>query len=477
VSESFDRPERRLDRRLQRSRRNPFAAYSIAVCAVGIATIIRWVLAGYLPEGLPFVTYFIAIAVAALFGGFWPGALATVLAAITAFYLFMPPQFGFAFDKANTVALALFVLFSGLLVLIVTALNAAIDRSLELEENLAAEIERSRRAERDSRRLAVIVETSDDAIIAKDLNGIVTSWNKGAERLFGYTAEEMIGHPISVLIPSDREDEEPSILARLRKGERIEHYETVRKRKDGSLIDISLTVSPITDRDGNVLGASKIARDIEEQKRAAIQKDMLIREMSHRVKNAFAVTRGLIAMCARTAASPEDVLRDVSDRLTALARAQDLTRPGLLSSETTSLATLHSLLRMIFAPFDKSGDALGARVMIEGPDLQLSEQSATGLALVFHELATNAVKSGSLSLPNGSVRLTLAVKNDHLAATWTEVGGPRLSGPPDQEGFGSLLVRQVIASQFGGELRHDWQPGGVTVYLSVPLNRLVQIQH
>jgi two-component sensor histidine kinase len=127
---------------------------------------------------------------------------------------------------------------------------------------------------------------------------------------------------------------------------------------------------------------------------------------------------------------------------------------------------------MIFAPFDKSGQSLGARVVVEGADLPLTEQSATGLALVFHELATNAVKSGSLSLPNGSVRLTLAVNDDHLAATWIEVGGPRLSGPPNQEGFGSLLMRQVIASQFGGELRHDWHPSGVTVHLSVPLGRL-----
>jgi PAS domain S-box-containing protein len=471
---SVDFPERRLDRRLQRLRRNPLAAYAIAFCSVGIATIVRWVLADYLPEGLPFITYFIAIAAAALFGGLWPGVLATILAAIIALYLFMTPQFGFAFNETNTVALVLFALFSGLLVLIVSALNAAIDRSVSLEENLEAEIEQSRRAERDSRRLAAIVESSDDAIVAKDLNGIVTSWNKGAERLFGYTPEEMIGRPISLLIPADRENEEPEILGRLRKGERIEHYETVRQRKDGSLIDISLTVSPITDRKGNVIGASKIARNIEEQKRAAIQKDMLIREMSHRVKNAFAVTRGLIAMCARTASSPEELMRDVSDRLAALARAHDLTRPGLLSSETASLATLHSLLKMIFAPFDKSDQSCGARVLVEGADLPLTEQSATGLALVFHELMTNAAKSGSLSLPNGSVRLRLAVNNDHLAATWKEVGGPKFSGPPNQEGFGSLLMRQVIANQFGGELRHDWHPDGVTVHLSVPLNRLAQ---
>ena len=117
-------------------------------------------------------------------------------------------------------------------------------------------------AEQASRRLAAIVETSDDAIISKDLNGIIRSWNRAAEELFGYTAEEAVGKSITLLIPPDRLDEEPGILGRIRRGERIDHYETVRQRKDGSLLDISLTVSPIRDAKGNIVGASKIAREI-----------------------------------------------------------------------------------------------------------------------------------------------------------------------------------------------------------------------
>ena len=119
-----------------------------------------------------------------------------------------------------------------------------------------------------AQRLAAIVESSDDAIISKDLNGVIQTWNRGAERVFGYTAEEAVGKPVTILIPPDRIDEEPGILARIRRGERIDHYETVRRRKDGSLIDISLTVSPIRDGDGRVAGASKIARDITERKKA-----------------------------------------------------------------------------------------------------------------------------------------------------------------------------------------------------------------
>ena len=110
--------------------------------------------------------------------------------------------------------------------------------------------------------LAALVESADDAIISKTLDGIITSWNKGAERIFGYTPDEVIGKSITILIPEDHEDEEPAILARLKAGERIEHYETIRVRKDGSQVDISLTVSPIIGPGGQIIGASKIARDI-----------------------------------------------------------------------------------------------------------------------------------------------------------------------------------------------------------------------
>ncbi|UVT17485.1 MAG: PAS domain S-box protein [Nitrospira sp.] len=116
--------------------------------------------------------------------------------------------------------------------------------------------------------LAAIIESSDDAIVSKNLNGIITSWNRGAERIFGYAAQEAIGQPVTMLMPPDRVDEEPGILQRIRRGEKIDHYETIRRRKDGTLLNISLTVSPIIDANGRVIGASKIARDITERKRA-----------------------------------------------------------------------------------------------------------------------------------------------------------------------------------------------------------------
>src|ERR1051325_5336983 len=135
--------------------------------------------------------------------------------------------------------------------------------------------------------LAALIESAGDAIISKTLEGIITSWNKGAERIFGYTADEVIGKSITILIPEDHEDEEPAILARLRAGIRIEHYETIRVRKDGRQIDISLTVSPIKGPNGQIIGASKIARDITEQRQARRALD----EASERLKLAFSAAR------------------------------------------------------------------------------------------------------------------------------------------------------------------------------------------
>ena len=131
-------------------------------------------------------------------------------------------------------------------------------------EGRVIDIQERKHAALESSLLGAIVESSDDAIISKDLNGVITSWNKGAERLFGYTAGEAIGQSIAMLIPPERQDEEPEILARLRRGERVDHFQTIRVRKDGSRLNISLTVSPVKDASGRVVGASKVARDITE---------------------------------------------------------------------------------------------------------------------------------------------------------------------------------------------------------------------
>ncbi|HEY2681605.1 MAG TPA: PAS domain S-box protein [Candidatus Udaeobacter sp.] len=139
--------------------------------------------------------------------------------------------------------------------------------------------------------LAAIVESSDDAIISKDLNSIITSWNRGAERLFGYTAQEAIGQSVTMLMPPERFDEEVGILERIRRGESIDHYETLRRRKDGTLLHISLTVSPITNRNGRIVGASKIAHDISERKQAEAEREQLLASERHALERAEAEAR------------------------------------------------------------------------------------------------------------------------------------------------------------------------------------------
>ena len=338
--------------------------------------------------------------------------------------------------------------------------------------NTLVDITDRKKAEEAARRLAAIVEFSDDAIVGKDLNGIITTWNSGAERLFGYTAEEIVGKPVTILIPPDRHDEEPSILERVRRAERIDHYETVRRRKDGSLVEISLTVSPIKDAQGKVVGASKIARDITERRRAQEQQRLLFREMNHRVKNLFTLAGSVVTLSTRFAATPTDLAESVGGRLVALARAHDLTLPDITNagSKLDRATTLPTLVRTILAPYLTQDYA---SVIIDGPDVPIRGKAVTSIALLLHEMATNAAKYGALSSQSGRVEVSWSVRQDELLLIWRERGGPPVKGQPESEGFGSLLARLTATGQLGGNICHDWNQEGLTVKLSAPVEHLM----
>ncbi|MBI3864831.1 MAG: PAS domain S-box protein, partial [Planctomycetia bacterium] len=169
------------------------------------------------------------------------------------------------------------------------------------------DITERKRTEDANARFAAIVQSSDDAIISKDLNGVIMSWNEGATRLFGYSPAEAIGQSIVMLMPPERVDEEPGILNRIRRGERIDHYETVRRRKDGTLVEISLCVSPMTDAYGKIVGASKIARDITDRKRAERalleadrQKNEFLATLAHELRNPLAPIRNSLNVLSLT---------------------------------------------------------------------------------------------------------------------------------------------------------------------------------
>jgi PAS domain S-box-containing protein len=324
-----------------------------------------------------------------------------------------------------------------------------------------------------AQRFAAIVESSDDAILAKDLNGTIISWNRGAERLFGYTAAEAIGRHVLMLIPLDRHNEEPDILGRIRRGERIDHYETVRRRKDGSLIEISLSVSPIRNREGKVIGASKIARDITERRRAEEQQHLLIREMDHRVKNLFTLAGSVVSLSARSASTPAELASAVRARLNALAQAHALTVPSTseATGRTEQATTLHRLIGTILAPYDSS-DNDQSRAAIVGPDVPIGGAAVTSFALLLHEFATNAAKYGALSVPEGVVDVSCHEEADLFVVTWTERGGPPVARQTDGEGFGTVLGKATVRSQLGGEIVRDWKPEGLSIRLAVARDRL-----
>ncbi len=327
---------------------------------------------------------------------------------------------------------------------------------------------RSHLADNATRRLAALVESSDDAIVSKTLEGIITSWNEGAERLFGYSAEEAIGRPVTMLIPDERLSEEHKILADIRAGRRVQSYETVRRCRDGRLVDVSLTISPVRDSRGAIVGASKIARDIGDRRRAAEAQNMLLREMNHRVKNAYTIANSLINLSAGSAQTAQDLAAAVSGRLAALAQAHSLSAVAPLAAGGTipPAGTLREVIAVILAPFEGETEEGKSRISIVGEGAGVDGSLTTQLALLFHELATNAAKYGSLSVKNGRVEVTLTTEPGQLIALWQESGGPPVA-EPGREGFGSKLLR--MAARQLGDVNRWWNEDGLVARIVVKM--------
>jgi len=310
--------------------------------------------------------------------------------------------------------------------------------------------------------LAAIIEGSEDAIISKDLSGRIRSWNAGAARLFGYTPKEAIGRPITMLIPEDRLDEEPRILAQIRRGHRVEHFETVRRRKDGTNVELSLTISPIRNADGVIVGASKIARDISDKKLNEERVLLLMGEMQHRVKNLFALATAVVSLSARSGSTTQEVIGAIHARLSALARAHELTLTSWQNEVSgQERSDLLSLIRIVLEPY-RDGDC----IFIDGASTPVGSKAATSIALLVHELATNAAKYGSLSVPGGCLAVRITHDPGAFRIDWIETEGP----PPPSDmpaGFGSRLEKGLSAA-LGASITRAWKPSGLVAAISIP---------
>jgi two-component system CheB/CheR fusion protein len=312
--------------------------------------------------------------------------------------------------------------------------------------------------------LVALVESSDDAILSKDLDGIITSWNRGAERLFGYSVEEAVGQSITMLIPEDKLNEEQAILERIRQGQTVGHYETVRQCKDGSVVAVSLTVSPVRTIDGEIVGASSIARDITERKRAHEYQLFLVREMQHRTQNLFAVIQSL---AYRTLIEPHTLAeaREIFiGRVQALAQAYSM--PDHSADPAMAVGVpLTDIINMEFGGFRN-------HLNIRGCDLVLNTSAAQQFALALHELTTNALKYGALSTPEGRITIECDINRAEgtFSFVWKETGGPAVS-PPTRKGFGSTILLES-AKQFGRHVSLDYEPDGIRYEVRFPLSAI-----
>jgi PAS domain S-box-containing protein len=327
-----------------------------------------------------------------------------------------------------------------------------------LEQNLERQIAIASSQSREIAWLASIVESGDDAIISEDLDGIITSWNKGAERIYGYVSEEAIGKPITTLIPPERQDEEDEFLERIRRGDRIDHYETIRLCKDGDRLDISLTMSPMRDASGNVVGASKIARDITERKRNEAQISTLAREAEHRAKNVLANVKAVVHLSQ--ADTPDGLKKTIEGRIEALANVHSL----FVQSRWRG-AELGNLVEKELSPYSHDG---AERTRIDGPTVTLKPDVAQAIAVALHELATNAAKYGALSGAKGQVDVKWSCAADgRVMLRWTEAGGPPVN-LPTRTGFGTTVIGAMIQAQVGGDMRLDWRTDGLVCEIALP---------
>jgi len=326
---------------------------------------------------------------------------------------------------------------------------------------IVRDVSQAKKAERSAAMLAAIVASSSDGVVSKTLDGTITSWNKSAERIFGFTETEMLNRSIRSIIPPERQPEEDSILSTVVSGAIIDNFETVRVRKDGALIDVSVTVSPVRDTAGRIIGASKIVRDITDKRQTREQLRTLLAEVNHRSKNLLSLVQAIARQMTRHGRQLD--LGRFLERLQAIASNQDL-----LIQNDWRFIPLGDLVRSQLGAFS---DLIGNRITIEGPQIELTPEAAQSVGMAIHELATNAAKYGALSNDDGHIMICWSADRQIFEMRWTEESGPPVS-PPQHTGFGSRVISDLVRAGLEGTVEVLFPPSGLRWHLSCPLQRI-----
>jgi PAS domain S-box-containing protein len=357
---------------------------------------------------------------------------------------------------------------------------------------MAIDITSIRQAEEKSARLAAIVDSSDDAIISKTLESVITSWNDAAQRMFGYTAHEIIGETIYKLIPPDRQQEEPQILERLKKGERVEHFETKRMTKDGRLLDVSLTISPVKDTQGNIIGLSKIARDITAKKLEEQRKSDFIGMVSHELKTPLTSLNGIIQVANHKLKHSEDTfLAGAMHKANAQVKRMTSMINGFLNVSRLEagkmpiekeLFDLDQLLREIL---DETSLVVSThKTILIGPGPVIINADREKISSVISNLVSNAVKYSprkkmiglEYQVKKNTVTVSvkdegMGIKPDDLAKVFDRYYRVETNDTRHISGFGiGLYLSAEIIERHNGKIWAESEIGkGSTFYFELPL--------
>jgi PAS domain S-box-containing protein len=314
-----------------------------------------------------------------------------------------------------------------------------------------------------------ITEHVAEALFMMDAEGRVTFSNPAAERLFGWTGVELRGQVLHDLMHHHRLDGRPylahecPLVGALRTGDVLRDHEDVFFGKDGSAIPVVCSNAPIWSGE-QVVGAVLAAHDISERKKAEARQHLLVRELHHRVKNTLATVQAIAGSTMRAAGSMEEFQKAFTDRLISLGKTHTL-----ITENTWEGAQLHDLLRLELDPYD---DGSRGRVRLNGARIDLPADIAVAFGMAVHELTTNAVKHGSLSVHDGFVEITWTAEpagdGTRLSLTWVERDGPQVT-PPTRRGFGSQLLQRVFVSQVEGSVDMKFEPAGLEVTIIATL--------